>query len=245
MRPRQAERDLARARRAAGVPRPALRWASPPLYVLAGAAPALTPAAPAWIDPPGASWEHRVAEHAADLIGIVSLAGAGFAIDRPASWRCRQVAWRLPAIVMPLAIAGIAVGGLSLGLPLASATLAPTDPVLASSVRAGRPPEGGRVEVRLGPTEGQPRRRAGFPLRPPRHRPGRARGGGEGGGFEGWPGRDLLCRVAAAGRLLARIVVCLGDARRASADEGEDAPSAARTRGSPSSSRAAASSPSS
>ena len=130
---------------------------APPLFVLGGALLALLPVAPAWIDPHGAGWEASVVEHASELIVIVSLAGAGLAIDRAASWRCWQVAWRLLAIAMPLTILGIAMGGLWLGLPLASAvllaaSLAPTDPVLASSVQVGRPMEGEEDEVRLGLT---------------------------------------------------------------------------------------------
>lgn len=95
--------------------------------------------------------EHRsVVEHVTELTVLVALMGVGLAIDRPlrlrslASWRAWSPTWRLLAIAMPLSIAGVVALGLAAGLPLAvalllGASLAPTDPVLASDVQVGGP----------------------------------------------------------------------------------------------------------
>lgn len=40
---------------------------------------------------------------------IVSLMGAGLAIDRPFGWRRWSTAWRLPGITMPLTVAVVAL----------------------------------------------------------------------------------------------------------------------------------------
>ena len=91
--------------------------------------------------------ETVIIEHVAELIVIISLAGAGLAIDTPASWRAWQPTWRLLIVVMPASIAalawmGVAWGGLSVAAAvLLGASLAPTDPVLARSVAVGPPGE--------------------------------------------------------------------------------------------------------
>lgn len=92
--------------------------------------------------------EHRVfVEHAAEVVVIISLMGAGLALDRPVGWRRWGTTWRLLAIAMPLTIAGVAFLGWALAaLPIAAAlllgaALAPTDPVLASDVQVGEPSE--------------------------------------------------------------------------------------------------------
>lgn len=91
--------------------------------------------------------ETKIIEHAAELIVIISLAGAGLAIDTPASWRAWQPTWRLLLFVMPASIValvwlGVAWGGLSIAAAvLLGAALAPTDPVLARSVAVGPPGE--------------------------------------------------------------------------------------------------------
>jgi len=90
---------------------------------------------------------NRVIEHASELIVIISLAGAGLAIDTRASWRNWQPTWRLLLVVMPVSIASVVwLGQELLGLGLAAAmllgaALAPTDPVLARSVQVGPPGE--------------------------------------------------------------------------------------------------------
>lgn len=83
--------------------------------------------------------------HLTELCVIVSLMGAGLAINRAFNWRTWSTTWRLLAITMPLSIAAVAVfGWWGLGLGAASAlllaaALAPTDPVLASEVQVSEP----------------------------------------------------------------------------------------------------------
>lgn len=86
-----------------------------------------------------------VTTHLTEVCVIISLMGAGLAIDRPFGWRSWSTTWRMLAIVMPLCIGVFALlGYVFLGLGLASAilvaaSLAPTDPVLASEVQVGEP----------------------------------------------------------------------------------------------------------
>lgn len=97
------------------------------------------------IDPLGAPWESSVIEHAAELIVIISLAGAGLAIDTVGTWRNWNPTWRLLIVAMPLTMAAVAFSGwmwLGLTVPAAlllAAVLAPTDPVLARSVQVSPP----------------------------------------------------------------------------------------------------------
>lgn len=83
--------------------------------------------------------------HLTEVCVIISLMGAGLALDRPFRWRGWSTTWRLLGIVMPLCILAMTLLGLwVLGLGLAAAVLvgaalAPTDPVLASEVQVGRP----------------------------------------------------------------------------------------------------------
>jgi sodium/hydrogen antiporter len=100
--------------------------------------------------------EHGVvAERLAELAVIISLMSAGLKIDRPLGWRRWATTRRLLVVTMPLCIAALALGGFFLlGLPLAAAlllgaVLAPTDPVLASSVQVAPPGEGDENETRF------------------------------------------------------------------------------------------------
>jgi NhaP-type Na+/H+ or K+/H+ antiporter len=100
--------------------------------------------------------EHGVlAERLAELAVIISLMSAGLKIDRPLGWRRWATTRRLLVVTMPLCIAALALGGIFLlGLPLAAAlllgaVLAPTDPVLASSVQVAPPGEGDENETRF------------------------------------------------------------------------------------------------
>lgn len=83
--------------------------------------------------------------HLTELCVIVSLMGAGLAINRRFQWRTWSSTWRLLAITMPLSIVAVALlGWWGLGLGAASAVLlaaalAPTDPVLASEVQVSEP----------------------------------------------------------------------------------------------------------
>ncbi|WP_434992456.1 cation:proton antiporter [Arthrobacter sp. Ld5] len=101
--------------------------------------------------------------HLSEVCVIVSLMGAGLALDRKLGWRRWSTTWRLLGIAMPLCILGLTLMGMwVLGLGIASAlliaaALAPTDPVLASEVQVGEPSESeedldAEDEVRFGLT---------------------------------------------------------------------------------------------
>ena len=97
------------------------------------------------IDPLNSQTELKIVEHASELIVIVSLTGAGLAIDLKMGPKRWGPTWRLLLIAMPLTIISITLLGIyGLGIGLASAVLigsaiAPTDPVLARSVSVGAP----------------------------------------------------------------------------------------------------------
>lgn len=94
---------------------------------------------------PDPTQDSFIALHLSELCVIVSLMGAGLAINRAFSWRTWSTTWRLLAITMPLSIAAVAVigwWGLGLGAAgalLLAAALAPTDPVLANEVEVSEP----------------------------------------------------------------------------------------------------------
>ncbi|MEU4179661.1 cation:proton antiporter [Streptomyces sp. NPDC026589] len=114
----------------------------PIVFLAAGATLYLTPLPLPEVDPVADRlWVH----HLSELCVIVSLMGAGLAINRPFGWRSWASTWRLLGLAMPLTIGAtaLAVWGLldwpvSVAL-LVAAVLAPTDPVLASEVRVGEP----------------------------------------------------------------------------------------------------------
>lgn len=89
-----------------------------------------------------------VTTHLTEVCVIISLMGAGLALDRPIGWRAWSTTWRMLGIVMPVCILAFALMGyVFLGLGVASAilvaaALAPTDPVLASEVQVGEPADG-------------------------------------------------------------------------------------------------------
>ncbi|MYT79294.1 MULTISPECIES: cation:proton antiporter [unclassified Streptomyces] len=83
--------------------------------------------------------------HLTELCVIVSLMGAGLAINRPFGGRSWASTWRLLGLAMPLTIGATTLAAwalldwpLSVAL-LVAAALAPTDPVLAAEVRVGEP----------------------------------------------------------------------------------------------------------
>ena len=100
----------------------------------------------------------EVTERFTEFVVIIALMGAGLKIDRVSGWRRWVVTWRLLAITMPLSILAItALTAWGLGLPwaialLLAASLAPTDPVLASDIQVGPPKTGDEDEVRFGLT---------------------------------------------------------------------------------------------
>lgn len=83
--------------------------------------------------------------HLTEVCVIISLMGAGLALNRPVGWRRWATTWRLLGITMPLTILAVAfLGWAMLGLGVAAsvllaAALAPTDPVLATEVQVGEP----------------------------------------------------------------------------------------------------------
>lgn len=99
-----------------------------------------------------------ITERFTELVVIIALMGAGLKLDRIFSWRHWSVTWRLLGITMPVSVAAITlIGGWGLGLSwtaalLLGASLAPTDPVLASDVQVGPPKSGEEDEVRFGLT---------------------------------------------------------------------------------------------
>jgi len=86
-----------------------------------------------------------IIERVSEIIVIISLAGAGLAIDVGTNWRRWIPSWCLIGIAMPLTIAAIfllgwQIAGLSIAAAvLLGASLAPTDPVLARAVQVGGP----------------------------------------------------------------------------------------------------------
>ena len=97
------------------------------------------------LDPRVGGLPTSAVEHTSELIVIISLAGAGLAIDTPMTWRNWRAAFMLLLVAMPVTIAATAWAGLSLlGLGTASAlllaaALAPTDPVMARTVQVSPP----------------------------------------------------------------------------------------------------------
>jgi NhaP-type Na+/H+ or K+/H+ antiporter len=100
----------------------------------------------------------EVTERFTEFVVIIALMGAGLKLDRIFSWRHWAVTWRLLGVTMPLGIGAIVLLlGWGLGYPwvaalLLAASLAPTDPVLASDVQVGPPKTGEEDEVRFGLT---------------------------------------------------------------------------------------------
>lgn len=86
-----------------------------------------------------------VAVHLTEVCVIVSLMGAGLALNRPIGWRRWSTTWRLLAITMTVSMVAVGLlGWFVLGLGAAGAALlaaatAPTDPVLATEVQVSEP----------------------------------------------------------------------------------------------------------
>lgn len=132
------------------------RWLSLPiLYVLLGWGIFSLPIDLPNFNPAADGFDAAALEYITEFIVLVSLMGAGLALDRPVSWPNWRQVWPLLVVAMPVCIAGMAwLGWWVLGLPIASAlllgaALAPTDPVLASSVSVGPPGDNKRHDVRF------------------------------------------------------------------------------------------------
>ncbi|MGW0817844.1 cation:proton antiporter [Streptomyces viridiviolaceus] len=114
----------------------------PLVFLVCGIALQSTPAPLPEIDPVS---DRAWVEHLTEICVVISLMGAGLALNRPFGLRRWRAPWRLIGVTMPLTIA--ATGALAwwlLDWPpaaalLLAAVLAPTDPVLASEVRVGAP----------------------------------------------------------------------------------------------------------
>ncbi len=164
----------------------------------------------------------EVTEHVTELAVLISLLGAGLALDRVPGWRTWASAWRLLGVAMPVTIGAMFIAGWAAGLAPATALLfgavvAPTDPVLAADVHVGEPTvEGDSVEredeVRFSLTSeaglndglAYPFVLAAIAI---------AAGGPNVGGFAHWVWSDLVLRVLigaiagwSAGRILARVM---------------------------------------
>ncbi|GAA3031499.1 cation:proton antiporter [Streptosporangium longisporum] len=108
---------------------------------------------------------HRaMVEHATEVCVLISLMGAGLAINRPFGRRSWSSTWRLLGWTLPLTVLGVAAAAYGLlGWPLAAAlllgaVLAPTDPVLASDVQVGEPVDSDEAEESEKPGgQGKPR----------------------------------------------------------------------------------------
>ncbi|BCH62333.1 hypothetical protein RvVAR0630_pl04750 (plasmid) [Agrobacterium vitis] len=80
-------------------------------------------------------------ERLTEVVVIVALMGAGLKIDRRIGWRSWAMTWRLLGSAMPLTIVAIMLLGSWIRDPglasalLLGASLAPTDPVLATGTR--------------------------------------------------------------------------------------------------------------
>jgi sodium/hydrogen antiporter len=94
---------------------------------------------------PRPSEHESVALHLTEVCVVVSLMGAGLAVNRPVGRRAWSSTWRLLSITMPLSMLAVGTMGWAvLGLGAASAmllaaALAPTDPVLATEVQVSEP----------------------------------------------------------------------------------------------------------
>lgn len=85
--------------------------------------------------------------HLTELCVIISLMGAGLALNRPVGLRRWATTWRLLGVTMPLTMLAVGVLGwglLGFGVAVAvllAAAVAPTDPVLAGEVQVAEPAE--------------------------------------------------------------------------------------------------------
>lgn len=124
----------------------------PIFCVIAGAA---IFALPFDISVPNLAADLPIVERFTELVVIISLMGAALKIDRKIGWRSWMMTWRLLSLAMPVTILVLAVMGqamLGVGLATAlllAASLAPTDPVLASDIQVGPPKSGKEDETRF------------------------------------------------------------------------------------------------
>jgi NhaP-type Na+/H+ or K+/H+ antiporter len=130
-------------------------FSAPMLFIIVGSLLSFTSVSLPLQDILTNDFQRKILEHFTELIVIISLAGAGLAIDRKVGLQTWKHTWVLLLLVMPLTIVCIAtLGYYALSLPLASAfllaaVLAPTDPVLARSVQVDGPNTGEENDVNV------------------------------------------------------------------------------------------------
>jgi len=96
-----------------------------------------------------------IVERLCEAVVIISLMGAGLKIVRQIGRRAWATTWRLLGVAMPITILAVTLLSVYvLDFPVAmalllGASLAPTDPVLASDVQVGKPRSGEEDEVRF------------------------------------------------------------------------------------------------
>lgn len=128
---------------------------APIIFVIFGAFLSFVPLDIPIIDVRLGNFETKVFEHFTEIIVIISLAGAGLAIDRPIGKSKWHHTWILLFAVMPLTIICIFLFGYwVVGLPFATAlilaaAISPTDPVLARSVQVEGPNIGEENDVNV------------------------------------------------------------------------------------------------
>lgn len=130
-------------------------FSAPIFFILTGIALAFTPILLPLTDIATNDFHARFLEYFTEFVVIISLAGAGLAIDRRIGVYRWQHTLLLLFFVMPLMILVlIMVGHYALGLALPSAfllaaVLSPTDPVLARSVQVEGPNKGEENDVNV------------------------------------------------------------------------------------------------
>ncbi|MFC7934222.1 cation:proton antiporter [Streptomyces cinereoruber] len=117
-------------------------FSMPMVFLAVGALTGLLPLPMPELDPVA---DRAWVEHVTEICVIVSLMGAGLALNRPFGLRSWAGPWRLLGITLPLTVAATtALTWWLFDWPVATALLvgallAPTDPVLAAEVRVGEP----------------------------------------------------------------------------------------------------------
>ena len=130
-------------------------FSAPIFFILSGIALAFTPIFLPLTDIATNEIHARFLEYFTEFVVIISLAGAGLAIDRRIGIYKWQHTFILLLFVMPITILTIALFGyhiLGLALPsafLLAAILSPTDPVLARSVQVEGPNQGEENDVNV------------------------------------------------------------------------------------------------
>lgn len=130
-------------------------FSAPVFFILFGLVLALFSSSLPMLDVQTNDYQRKIFEHFTEIIVIISLAGAGLAIDRKIGLKRWQHTWIMLFVVMPLTILslfllGMHFVGLTIGAAfLLASILAPTDPVLARSVQVDGPCKGEENDVNV------------------------------------------------------------------------------------------------